>query len=99
MATYILVNLGFIVLVMAIFRIMPGIPSKVILLTLVALIVLTAIFDSLIVGFDIVGYNPDKILGIYIIKAPIEDFFYSILAVLLVPTIWILLESKHESDS
>ena len=65
------------------------------------LLVLTAIFDSLIVWSSIVAYNPNYILGLYIGKAPLEDFFYSVVVVLLVPVTWQLLDSnvrskKHE---
>lgn len=52
------------------------------------MIVLTAIFDNLIVGTGIVDYNKDTLLGIYVGVVPIEDFAYTVVAVLLVPAIW-----------
>jgi lycopene cyclase domain-containing protein len=73
---------------MAFLRIKPKRPTKRILLTVGILIVMTAIFDSIIIALGIVDYNPDKILGLYVGNAPIEDFFYAILAVLIVPVIW-----------
>jgi lycopene cyclase domain-containing protein len=54
----------------------------------IILVVLTAVFDNVIIGLDIVGYDPQRILGIYIYKAPVEDFFYALLAVYVVPALW-----------
>lgn len=99
MATYLLVNLVFLLAVLAAYRIRPRKPSKAWLLTLAGLLVMTAVFDSLIVGFGIVGYDTDKILGVYIGNAPIEDFFYAVLAVILVPTVWKLMEKRHDGKN
>lgn len=96
MATYLLVDLIFILAVTITFRMNLRKPSKVVLLTLCALLLLTAMFDSLIVGFSIVSYNTDRILGIFIGNAPIEDFFYAVLAVMLVSTTWKLTENKDD---
>lgn len=46
------------------------------------LLLLTAIFDQLLTGLPIVAYNEAKLLGIYIGYAPIEDFLYTIAAVI-----------------
>lgn len=51
------------------------------------LIVLTAIFDNLIVGTGIVAYDENLISGIKIGFAPIEDFAYSLAAPLLIAII------------
>lgn len=96
MATYFLVNLIYILVVIVGLGIKPKKPSKSIVLTLGSLLLLTAVFDSLIVGFSIVGYSPDRIIGIFIGKAPVEDFFYAVLAVILVPTIWKLKDKKYD---
>lgn len=56
--------------------------------TMIILLVATAIFDSVIVGVGIVAYEESKILGLRIGEAPIEDFFYAILAGIIIPTIW-----------
>lgn len=63
-------------------------------ITFALLLLLTAVFDSIIIWAKIVGYDPDKILGVYIGFAPIEDFFYAILAVIIVPALWNLFEPK-----
>ena len=62
--------------------------TKKFLVMLAALLVLTAVFDSLIVGLDLVSYNLAHILGIYIGKAPIEDFSYTLTAAIVVPLLW-----------
>lgn len=61
------------------------------LVTLVILLGFTAIFDNLIVGSGIVEYDTSAITGIYLGVAPIEDFAYTIAAVLILPTLWAVL--------
>ena len=56
---------------------------------LLPMLVLTAIFDNLIIATGIVDYDPQAILGLKIGVAPIEDFAYTIVAVLLITTIWL----------
>jgi lycopene cyclase domain-containing protein len=88
MATYLTLNLLFIAVVLVALRIKPSRPSIPWVVTLIALLVLTAIFDSLIINAGIVAYDSSKLLGIYIGSAPIEDFFYAVLAIILIPAIW-----------
>jgi lycopene cyclase domain-containing protein len=52
------------------------------------MLLLTAIFDNLIIATGIVAYESANISGIKIGVAPIEDFAYTIAAVLLITTIW-----------
>lgn len=59
-----------------------------ILLTLLLLLSLTAIFDSLIIQSGIVAYDLQKILGFYIWKAPVEDFAYAFASALLTSLLW-----------
>lgn len=63
--------------------------------TLLGVLVLTAVFDSLIIAAGIVGYDPTRILGIYIGRAPIEDFAYAAVSVMLVVIIWEYYEHKR----
>ena len=88
MATYLILNSIFILFIVALAVCLKWRPSKVWLLTLVLLLIMTAVFDSLIIHFKVVGYDVNKILGIYVGKAPIEDFFYAIASVILAPTLW-----------
>jgi lycopene cyclase domain-containing protein len=52
------------------------------------LLVFTAVFDNLIIAAGIVAYDPAKISGVMIGIAPIEDFAYTLAAVLVLPTLW-----------
>ena len=49
------------------------------------LIALTIVFDNVIVGIGLVDYDETKILGLRVPFAPIEDFSYTLGAVMLVP--------------
>lgn len=89
MATYVIVNL--IILGSSLFALWVWGAirfNKTMAIVIVMLLITTAIFDSLIITFDLCAYNPDNILGIYIIKAPVEDFFYSIAAGIIIPSVW-----------
>lgn len=88
MATYVILNLLFIAIVMIVLRIKPRKPSGAWMGMFGTLLCLTAVFDSLIIAAGIVGYDVDKIIGVYIGKAPIEDFFYAIMAAIIIPTLW-----------
>lgn len=88
MATYLILNVAFLAIVALLFRIRPRIPKRHWIAMFCILMIMTAVFDSLLIAVGIVGYDLDKILGIYIGKAPIEDFFYAILAAIIIPLIW-----------
>ena len=89
MATYIVLNTVYLVTVLAILK-RRGLLvwNRSVLVTLCIMIVCTAIFDSLIITAGIVDYDTTKILGMYIGTAPIEDFMYALLAVVIVPALW-----------
>lgn len=59
--------------------------------TAVVLLILTAVFDNLMIGAGLFGYNPDRISGVWVGLAPLEDFAYAAAAVLLLPALWTLL--------
>jgi lycopene cyclase domain-containing protein len=59
-------------------------PWKAIFLATLALLVITAVFDNVIIGIGIVAYDPQLISGLKIGLAPIEDFAYSLAAPLLI---------------
>jgi lycopene cyclase domain-containing protein len=100
MTTYLVLNLVFLVVVVGGLLMWPSLVrfSKSFWLTLLILLVCTAIFDSLIISAGIVEYNPDKLLGIFIGSAPIEDFFYAVLACIIVPTVWIKLGERGSHE-
>jgi lycopene cyclase domain-containing protein len=57
----------------------------------VGLGVLTAVFDSLMIGAGLFDYAPALISGIRIGAAPVEDFGYPLAAVILLPPLWTML--------
>jgi len=59
-----------------------------------ALILATAIFDSLMIGADLFYYAEDLISGLRIGLAPIEDFAYPIAGILLLPALWWLFTAR-----
>ena len=61
-----------------------------------SLIVLTAIFDNVMIGIGLVGYDRALISGIFIGRAPIEDFAYTVAAAVLLPSLWTLLGRKRD---
>lgn len=69
-------------------------PLRPLVVTALVLIVLTAVFDNIIVGLDLVAYDETKISGLRVPIAPIEDFSYTLGAVMLVPALWTWLGRK-----
>lgn len=67
---------------------------KPLIATTAVMFSLTAIFDNVIIGTGIVAYDPNKISGITIGFAPIEDFAYTVLAIVLVPSLFNLFRTK-----
>lgn len=67
------------------------------LITALVLIALTAVFDNIIVGIGLVDYDDTKILGLRVPFAPIEDFSYTLGAVMLVPALWTWLGRTHST--
>ncbi len=65
-------------------------------LRLAALLTLfmTLIFDNLIILAGIVGYDERLISGIKLGVAPIEDFSYTLVGLVLIPLTWELLGKK-----
>lgn len=59
------------------------------------LLVATAIFDNIMIGIGLVGYNHRLISGVFIGRAPIEDFAYTVAAVVLLPSVWTLLAKRR----
>ncbi len=96
--TYLLMNVIFLVCIVVLFFNYIKKPTKQWLITLGILLLLTAVFDSIIIWAGIVGYDPHKILGLYVGLAPIEDFFYAILAAVIVPAFWNLFDKRKVTE-
>lgn len=88
MLTYIILNVVFMLAVLIALRRYIIFNTKQWWLTLLALLVMTLVFDNIMISAGFVGYNVEKLLGIYAYVAPIEDFFYAVLAVVMVPALW-----------
>lgn len=93
--TYLYLNLAFMVPVVIYKIIMRRyLPIREVGALTIVLLVITAIFDNFIVGSGIVDYDPELISGIRIGYAPIEDFFYTLAAIVIIPSLWNWLRSR-----
>jgi lycopene cyclase domain-containing protein len=68
-------------------------------LTAGVLVLVTALFDNIMIGVGLVGYSAELIGGAFIGIAPLEDFAYPIAAAVLLPALWCLLPSKKGPTS
>ncbi len=93
--TYLLMSLPFLALagaVLVVTRRRLGAPVPVALgLALAVLLVLTAVFDNVMISVGLVAYGEAQRLGLSVGVAPVEDFAYTIAGVLLLPALWHLL--------
>ena len=64
-------------------------------LSTVVLLLMTAVFDNVMIGVGLVDYAPDRISGVKIGIAPLEDFAYSVAALVLLPSVWTLLGGRR----
>lgn len=61
-------------------------------LAAVVLVLLTAVFDNVMIAVGLFTYEEQMISGLRVGLAPIEDFAYPLAAVILLPALWLLLE-------
>ncbi|MGV8885870.1 MAG: lycopene cyclase domain-containing protein [Microbacteriaceae bacterium] len=66
-------------------------------LVMVVVLVMTAVFDNIMIGVGLVGYEESLISGAFIGIAPLEDFAYAIAVVVLLPTLWSLLPAQNST--
>ncbi len=69
------------------------------LVTAGVLLVMTIVFDNVIVTLRVVAYDPSLISGAKIGAIPVEDLAYSVGAVLLLPALWVLLDRPSRAPS
>lgn len=62
--------------------------------TALHLCLLTMVFDTVMIAADLYVFDEDKILGVYLWGAPLEDFAYAIAAALAMPVLWTVLEDR-----
>lgn len=99
MATYLVLNLLVVAAVALALRVKPHAPRRPWLGTLAALLLLTLVFDNIMIALGLFAYAPDKILGLHVLLAPLEDFMYPLLAALIIPGIWNKLGGAHAKKS
>jgi lycopene cyclase domain-containing protein len=63
--------------------------------TAAVLLMMTAVFDNVMIGIGLVAYNESLISGAFIGIAPLEDFAYAIAAVVGLPSLWALLDRSR----
>lgn len=94
MYNYLIISLPFLVvaavLMFKIYKIDKSTLAKVV----IASLIMTAVFDSAIIAMGFVGYDTSKLLGIYVFKAPLEDFFYIIFALAVTIYTWEKLNAR-----
>lgn len=66
-------------------------------LAAVPVVVLTAVFDNVIVGTGVVAYDDARISGLRLGIMPVEDFSYAVAAVVLLPSLWALLSPRRSA--
>ena len=89
MATYLILNIVFLIAIFVVsFFYRRHVWTQATGAAILLLLLLTAVFDNLIIAANIVSYDSTKISGLFIGYAPVEDFAYSIAAVLLVAVVW-----------
>ena len=66
--------------------------------TALVLLVMTAVFDNVMIAIGLVGYDPALISGAMVGIAPLEDFAYAIAAVVLLPSLWVLLARSRPAE-
>ncbi|QTV79628.1 lycopene cyclase domain-containing protein [Microbacterium sp. NIBRBAC000506063] len=68
--------------------------ATAVVLTVVVLIALTAVFDSIMIGAGLFGYEESLILGVRIGLAPLEDFAYPVAVAVALPALWATLTMR-----
>ncbi len=63
------------------------------------LILLTAVFDSVMIAAGLFDYPEELISGVRVGLAPIEDFAYPLCAAFLVPAVFTLLRERRPAST
>jgi lycopene cyclase domain len=97
--TYLILNIVFVACTVFLLAKRFTKPSKTWWITFTVLLVLTLVFDNLAIWLGMFSYNPELIVGIHVGLAPIEDFFYALLACIIVPLLWARFKPYSEVKS
>ena len=69
------------------------------MITGIALFVLTAIFDNVMIALGFMVYSDAHVTGLSIGLAPLEDFSYPLAGLILLPALWLLLGRRRSNGS
>jgi lycopene cyclase domain-containing protein len=67
-------------------------------LTAVVLVVLTAVFDNVMIAAELFAFGDRHVLGVWIGRAPVEDFAYALIGMLVPTSLWTYLEGRDRVD-
>jgi lycopene cyclase domain-containing protein len=70
-----------------------------IIITAAALVILTAVFDNIMIALGFMVYSDAHVTGLSIGLAPLEDFSYPLAGLILLPALWLLLTPKGADDA
>jgi lycopene cyclase domain-containing protein len=62
---------------------------------LVVVLLLTAVFDNVMIAIGLVAYDDAHLSGVFVGLAPIEDFSYAVFAAIVLPSLWSLLRPSR----
>jgi len=74
-----------------------AVPWAALASTGLVLLVATTVFDNILIALDIVDYDHDLTLGLRVGIAPVEDYAYSLAALVGLPSLWVLLSRPARS--
>jgi lycopene cyclase domain-containing protein len=66
---------------------------------LAVVLVLTAVFDNVILALGIVAYDDSLLSGVRLGLAPLEDFAYAVAAGVGLPALWVLLGGRRDGEA
>lgn len=73
--------------------------ARAVAITVVALFVLTAVFDNVMIGMGLFHYSPEHLTGLRVGLAPLEDFAYPLAGALLLPSLWTVLRRRRRAGT
>jgi lycopene cyclase domain-containing protein len=63
------------------------------------LVILTAVFDNLMIAAGLFTYPSEHLSGLRVGLAPVEDFSYAVCAAFLVPAVFVLLTPRAATEA
>lgn len=106
--TYVLLSLGFLLIALAVLIVAVARRGGLlrfrrrwllpVVLTGVALTVLTAVFDNLMVAVGLMTYAAADIAGPSVGLVPLADFAYPLAGLMLLPALWLLLRPRSHRE-